>query len=189
MAQKQNPKVRLQTKPEVQALEAVVAVAETVASDAVVVKRYQTRVDADGVVKYKCQFCGKWIVKDENISAESGDYCRHLRGELGMDDAALAAHRASMTRPSVPEGWVKVAQVDRRCKKEGIPISALVKAFGGDRCIDPPLRPEFQIVYVGNARWMDGWTLGDDSMKFLKSVSREGKKSKTQDALEVALSQ
>jgi hypothetical protein len=113
----------------------------------------------DGVKKYKCQYCGKWIKFDSWEEFEAGDYCHQLREEKGFTDATLAEHRASMSADEVPvtsdgREYIKVASLDRMLKQKGIPVSRMVKAFGGDRTIDGPMHPKFQPVYVGRARYL-----------------------------------
>jgi len=125
----------------------------------------------DGTVKYKCQYCGKWILKDENIELESGDYCRHLR-ESGYDDTALAVLRAERTVAEPPEGWIKTALFKGICRKNSIPISAVVRSFGGDRGLSEPLHPKFRFIYCGKARYVDGWCATKEGLNFLRSVSR-----------------
>lgn len=118
-----------------------------------------TKIDVDGNRRYKCQYCGKWIKAESFEEFMAGDYCHNLRDERGFTDATLLEHRQSMSADDVPvtedgREYVKVAVLGLVCRREGIPISRLVKAFGKDRCIDGAMHPKFQPVYVGRARYV-----------------------------------
>lgn len=117
------------------------------------------KTDVDGVKRYKCQYCGKWIKAESFEEFMAGDYCHDLRENRGFDEAALAELRAGMSAEEVPvtkdgRDWIKVAVLDKRLKRLGIPISRMVKAFGKDRSVDGPMHPKFQVVYVGRARYL-----------------------------------
>lgn len=137
--------------------------------------------NADGTITYKCQFCGKKITAEDAIEAEAGSYCHHLR-EQGLDDAALADIRSGKTVAEVPEGWVKIAAVHHLCDARGIPISALVRCFGGDRGLDPVLEPRFAFVYCGKARWVDGWVATSEGLAFIAKEARKAKIEKSEAA-------
>ena len=149
-----------------------------------------TKTDADGNTKYKCQYCGKCLSREESLENESGDYCHHLR-EQGMDTSYLKEHRQRLTVADVPEGYIKLASLDRICKKEGIPISRMVRAIGGDRALSEPIREEFRPIYVGNARYVDGWCASEEGLDFLRNLSggspRKAKKAAEVDELEELL--
>ena len=132
--------------------------------------------------KFKCQHCGKWILREEAVAEEQGDYCKHIREDLGYTTLTLAEHRKSMTVVDPPTGWIKVASMGKICEREGIPVSTLVRAFGNDRSLNPPLHPKFQVVYCGNSRWLDPWCATPDGLNFLRSLKLGGSK-KVDDAL------
>jgi transposase-like protein len=97
--------------------------------------QYCGKVAEDGTKKYKCQYCGKWIKADTWEEAMAGDYCHQLREERGFDDASLAKHRANMSADDVPESkdgrpYVKVAVLNKICRREGIPVSRMVNGEG-----------------------------------------------------------
>lgn len=71
----------------------------------------------------------------------------------------VKAKRAELTVEEVPEGWVKVAEVSNACREAGIPVSKFVRAFGGDRGMNPPAAPVFAFVYVGRTRYVSGEAL------------------------------
>lgn len=137
-----------------------------------VVKREETRTrtkeDGSQVVEVRCIHCGKWLSKEESLEAEQGDYCSHLREE-GWDTKALMEHRRSMTATEVPEGWIKVAAMHRYCVANGVPVSRMVKAIGGDRCLNPDecLNPRWVPLYSGNARWLDPSCMTPEGLKEL----------------------
>jgi len=114
--------------------------------------------DADGNEKFKCQYCGKWISPNSFDEHGAGSYCYKLR-ESGWDDVRLAEHRASLTVEDVPQSddgrdFIKVAILHKICVRNGIPVSRMVKAIGGDRSLDGPMHPTFQPFYVGRARYV-----------------------------------
>lgn len=133
------------------------------------------KVMEDGTKRFKCQYCGKWIKADTWDEAMAGDYCHQLREERGFDDQSLAELRASMTVDEVPvaddgRDYIKVATLDRICKREGIPISRMVKAFGKDRSIDGPMHPKFQVFYVGRARYLHPDCAEDWGLNYMRAI-------------------
>ena len=63
--------------------------------------------------------------------------------------------------------WVQLTELDDTCKIHGVSISKMVKAIGGDRGMNPPLDPLFQVVYLGKRRFVhpDTMTLGLEKLK------------------------
>jgi hypothetical protein len=157
------------------------------------------KVAEDGTKKYKCQYCGKWIKADTWEEAMAGDYCHQLREKRGFDDASLAEHRASMSADDVPTSkdgreYVKVAVLNKICRREGIPVSRMVKAFGGDRSIDGPMHEKFTPVYVGRARYLHPDCAEEWGLNFMRNIpggrASNGKtNSKEQEEVENALSE
>src|SRR3990167_7127462 len=126
----------------------------------------------------RCKYCGKWMSKEEAVENERGDKCKHLREELGLTPTDLLAHRKSRSSDTIPvnekgDQHVKIAQVDRLCKRLGIPISRLVKTFGGDRSMEPALHPWFEITYVGNARYVDARCITEEGLDIIRSAGGE----------------
>lgn len=135
----------------------------------------------DGQVKYKCQFCGKWLIAEESIDMDSGHYCHELR-EQGLDDVALAELRANRTVEEVPivtkgtfkgKSWIKTAALHKICTSKSIPVARMVRAMGGDRGIKPPLRDEYNFVYCGKARWVHPWCASDEGLSWLRGLGKE----------------
>lgn len=153
------------------------------------------KTDADGVKRYKCQYCGKWIKAESFEEFMAGDYCHNLRDERGFTDETLLEHRQSMSADEVPDSedgrpYIKVAVLGIIVRKEGIPVSRLVKAFGKDRCIDGAMHPKFQPVYVGRARYVHpdcGEKWGLDFMRN-NVAGRSSNSSGEQKEVEAALS-
>lgn len=129
----------------------------------------------NGKSQYKCDRCGKWLNSEESIAAEEGHYCEQLYAKYTPED--LQAIRKARTRQTVPTtdgvAWVKTKLVHKACDKHGIPVSRLVRAFGGDRGTLPVLDARFEFVYVGKARYVDPWCLSKDGLTFLKNVQTE----------------
>jgi hypothetical protein len=116
----------------------------------------------------KCVHCGKLLVRDISVEREEGDYCSHLFDELGHTKESLAQHRASMSASVVPDGYVKVASLHKILVREGIPVSHMVRAMGGDRGLLPAARPELVPIYVGNARWLNPWCASKEGLSYLR---------------------
>lgn len=75
-------------------------------------------------------------------------------------DEQVQSRFAELTVEAVPQTddgrpWVKLAEVANAFRTAGIPISRLVRATGGDRGMNPPVNPLWQIVYVGRTRYMN----------------------------------
>ena len=81
----------------------------------------------------------------------------------------VTAQRAKLTVEEVPAGWVKLAEISNLCRAEGIAVSKLVRSTGGDRGMNPPLDPVFQIKYVGHTRYLSG-EVKTKGMKLLKDA-------------------
>jgi len=97
-----------------------------------------------------CKICGKPISDPVSLKAGVGPLCR----SRNMTKEQLAAKRQELTVEEPPAGWITVAEASNWCRSEGIPVSRLVRAFGGDRCDKPPVNPDFKLVYSGRSRWI-----------------------------------
>ena len=71
---------------------------------------------------------------------------------------------------------------------EGIPISRLVKAFGGDRTINGAMHPNFEPVYVGRARYVHPDCIEAWGLNFLRTMGGRESNGSEQAAVENALS-
>jgi hypothetical protein len=175
-------------------LEEVAAVVEAAPVDKMAEERKTVVTAADGTKKYKCRYCGKWIKFDSWEEFEAGDYCHQLRDEKGYTEAALQAHRKAMSSDDVPvtedgREYVKIAKVHRTCVREGIPVSRLVRAFGGDRTLDGPMHPKFQPVYVGKARYIHPDCDEKWGLDFMRNLGGRSNGATTEEAaVEAALS-
>ena len=82
---------------------------------------------------------------------------REYRNDNWTSDE-VAAKFAELSVKAIPEDngkpWVKLADVGDACRVAGIAISRLVRATGGDRGMNPPADPLFQIVYFGRVRYV-----------------------------------
>lgn len=74
----------------------------------------------------------------------------------GLTEEQILEQRTKLTADEVPDGYVKLAEVSNACRAAGIPVSKLVRATGGDRAMNPPADPIFQVVYVGRTRYLPG---------------------------------
>ncbi|HZX14056.1 MAG TPA: hypothetical protein VFF49_06620 [Thermodesulfobacteriota bacterium] len=80
---------------------------------------------------------------------------RQFRDESWTEEQ-VAARRVELTVAEVPAGYVKLADLSKRCQELSIPVSKMVRATGGDRGMNSPLHPIFQIVFVGRTRYLHG---------------------------------
>lgn len=110
-----------------------------------------------------CAVCGKPLTDPESIKAGIGPLCR----VKGWTKEKVAERMATLKRDVVPEGWLKLADVDKKLRLEGIPVARMVRAIGGDRAMEDPIRPEFQVVYVGRARYIDPFILTQEGLNIL----------------------
>lgn len=136
-----------------------------------------------------CQYCGKPISQENALEHGAGSRCQELR-EQGWDADRLAEHKASMSADEVPvtedgREYVKVAVLHRRLVKEGIPVSRMVRAMGGDRSIDDPAHPHFKPVYVGRARYLHPDTMTEWGFNFLRSMNGRTPTSKDKETAEI----
>jgi hypothetical protein len=118
----------------------------------------------------KCRFCGKYLIRDKSVEQEAGDYCEHLREDLGYTTETLMAHRATMSAPTAPEGYIKVADLHKICEAAGIPVNRMVNAIGRDRGLSAPIDPRFRPVYVKGTRWVDGWCATKEGLAMIAGV-------------------
>lgn len=140
-------------------------------------------------VVYKCKYCGKTLVREASQERGDGDRCEHVQN-MGID---WAAHYQAQSVPVPPEGYIKVADAHKRLVELGFTISSFVKAFGGDRNLEPPVDPLFKCVYVGKTRWINGAILTPTGLLFLKPSSgrkpvRKAEKSDPSDIAELLAS-
>lgn len=130
---------------------------------------------SDGTQKYCCKHCGKWILRDTAIEAGEGDWCEHVHDELGLTAADLANHRKEFSVEQVPGDYIKLATLDKICKRAGVPICRMVDAIGGDRVavalVDKSKRNEihewFRVVYVGSVRWIPQESATEAGLKLI----------------------
>jgi hypothetical protein len=73
-----------------------------------------------------CQYCGKTL-----LNGNCGVLCqtRIDKGET-PETRKIALLRVSLPNP--PANWCKIATIGRLCETANIPVSRLVKCFGGD---------------------------------------------------------
>jgi hypothetical protein len=109
-----------------------------------------------------CSICGKPLVKGEGIGAT----CKAHQGKLRQTAEEVAV---------APEGWLRMSAVCRKAVEQGITISQVVNASGGDACTKPLLDPIFKVKYVGRGKWMNPEvvTKGFALLKQLKEASKD----------------
>jgi hypothetical protein len=135
----------------------------------------------------KCRFCGKFLIRDKSVEQEAGDLCEKLHETYTNE--ALMAHRATLTVAKPPEGWIKVAELHKICEANDIPVNRMVVAIGRDRGLSDPIVERLRPVYVGNARWVDGWAATVEGLatirgaKLTKSEKAQAEIAELEDAV------
>lgn len=110
-----------------------------------------------------CSVCGKPLTDPESVKLGIGPLCR----AKSWTKEAVTAKMAELKRTEIPAGWVKLADVDKKCRLEGIPVARLVRAVGGDRGMDPAIKG-FEVVYVGRARYLSPFVLTEEGLNILR---------------------
>jgi len=123
----------------------------------------KSKSTSPSVERIVCKVCGKTLTRDQSIKAVIGHRCDSLLA-AGFDAVKLAAHYAQVTG-AIPEGYVKLSDLDKKVKREkghvpGLTISKMVKAIGRDRALESALHPIARPVYdVRRHRWVNGWLM------------------------------
>jgi len=122
----------------------------------------------------KCTACGKVLSSAGAVDAGLGGLCaKHLAN--GLDATALQAHRLSMTVDVAPEGFIKLAVLDKLVKAKratmpGLTITRMVNAIGKDRGLVPPMHEIARPVYLPNGhRWVDGWLASKAGLEAIRT--------------------
>jgi len=118
--------------------------------------------------------------KDASVEEAPKESNRRKYRDDSWTDEMVTERKAELTVAEVPEGWVKLADVAARYRLEGIPVSRLVTATGGDRCMKDPLHSDYKVVFVGRTRYMppEALTSGMDRMKTDENFGRKRRKKK-----------
>lgn len=97
----------------------------------------------------RCVECGKPVLKTHE---GMGTTCFEHQGKM---------RRNATIAETVPTGWIRMSEVCRKAVEQGITVSAVVTAAGGDGAVDALLDPMFKVTYVGKGKWMDPRVLTD----------------------------
>ncbi len=93
--------------------------------------------------KKVCAICGKPLSPS---MGDIGDTCKAHEGKIRIEAKIAEA---------VPDGFVRMSKVCEAARDQGIPVSAVVNACGGDATTKPPLDEVFRVTYVGRAKWLN----------------------------------
>jgi len=111
------------------------------------------------------------------VAIESGHLCATLR-EQGLDTATLKATHDSKVATDV-KGMYKTAQLHKVCVALNIPVSRMVKAWGGDRMLGTPVNPKFTVKYgPKNARYIDNWAFTADGLSAILGAKVDANKAR-----------
>jgi hypothetical protein len=88
-----------------------------------------------------CTICGKPLTR-----GEVGDTCKAHAGKL---------RQSASISDTVPNGYIRMSEVCRQAVEQGLKISQIVNASGGDACTKPVLDPVFKVVYNGKKKFMN----------------------------------
>jgi hypothetical protein len=116
--------------------------------------------------------------------AEKAETTRRKYRNDEWTDEQVQARKAELTVEEIPEGWVKLADVAARYQLEdGVTVSRLVAATGGDRCMNDPIHPDYRVVYVGRTRYMppEALTSGLERMQGDPNYAKKKRAKKEKD--------
>jgi hypothetical protein len=121
------------------------------------------------------------MAKKDEGEAKKESTRRTYRNDDWTEDQ-VKARRAELTVEEAPAGWVKVSEVSEACRAAKIPVSKFVRAFGGDRGMNPPAHKVFTFVYVGRTRYVapEALTTGLEMLtnpEFLKTTRKKKAKA------------
>lgn len=121
-----------------------------------------------------CKMCGKPISAEGTVKKGVGHLCERLI-DRGYTPEKLVARKVELTSNSVPEGYIKVADLHRiiaanKAKYPGLSVNRMVTAIGRDRCLTGAVHPIAQPIYVGNTRWVHGWLKTAAGLKAIASL-------------------
>ena len=111
-----------------------------------------------------CSVCGKPLTDPVSIKAGIGPLCR----AKGWTKEKVAERMAVLKKDAVPEGWLKLSDLDKKLRLAGIPVARMVRAIGGDRGMDEPVSDEWQVVYVGRARYLSPFCFSEAGLNVLR---------------------
>ena len=109
----------------------------------------------------RCEVCGKPISAEGSIEEGHGPLCKQ-RQAAGHTKESLAEYKASRTVEELEGGeelWVSIPKLAEKCREEGVPISRMVAAIGGDRGLGTPKHEDLNPVYCGRTRYVKATAL------------------------------
>jgi hypothetical protein len=128
--------------------------------------------------KVKCQYCGKWVVRDDSVANEAGHLCYELR-ERGLNTSALKVEHDKRIGTEFA-GMAKTAQLHKVCAALNISIAKMVKAWGGDRMLSEPTDPKFRVVYgAKNARYISLFAFSADGLSKISGTKVDPKSARS----------
>lgn len=148
------------------------------------------------------QDAAEQIVAEEGVEVEEGETFAEatarkirqtvdvLRRELQkegrtLEEAKQVIENNQLTEEEVTSGaWVKLADVSKWCKHEGIQVSRLVRATGGDRAMHAPLHDRYTVRWVGRVRYLPSSAISQESAEFLQAMQTERKPKAQPEATE-----
>lgn len=110
-----------------------------------------------------CSVCGKPLTDPESVKRGIGPQCF----ANGYTPESVAARMAELKSETVPEGWIKIAEMHTKLVGMGIPVARMVRAIGGDRAMEEPLNLDFVVKYVGRTRWISPAALSEANLALL----------------------
>lgn len=111
-----------------------------------------------------CKVCGKPLTDPESIKLGVGPLCR----AMGWTTEKVQERMSQLKVDKVPEGWIKIAEMHKQLLTLDIPVARMVRAIGGDRAMEPPLNPDFTVVYFGGTRYISSAALSEANLSLLR---------------------
>jgi len=75
------------------------------------------------------------------------------RFRKGLTAEQWATKLASMTVEKIPDGYMIMSEIVKAARNADIKVSRICTAMGGDRAMNEPWDPIFQVVYVGGRKY------------------------------------
>jgi hypothetical protein len=129
-----------------------------------IVKEKKAKVTKPKYDGPSCSVCNKPLTDPESIKHGIGPLCR----ANGWTKEKVAEKMATLKKEEVPADWVKLAEVDKACRLNKIPVARMVRAIGGDRGMSDPVTKEWQVIYVGRSRYLSAWCLSEAGLNVLR---------------------
>lgn len=126
-----------------------------------------------------CRICGKPLTDPESIAAGIGAEC----ARKGFTSEEIEARMEELELEELPADFISFQDALNACDALYIPRNRLLKAMGGNRGMDEPLSPEYQVRYYRGKRYLPKAVL-KVLPKLKDIVGKPGRKPKAEKEVE-----